>query len=154
MATRSTARPGVRLSERVEGLSDGLVSPVQAAALDAPGAASRIALAMGETFGVQSGLAGRKKANLEAGSRTPAARSSASLLQGEALVVAFTWQCAGLSGSHRMSGRALWSLGEVEEVLIKRPLALRARWGADQDIGALATDDAKLVAVVRPSPRR
>ena len=36
MATRSTARPGgVRLAERIEGLGDGLVSPVQAACLNA-----------------------------------------------------------------------------------------------------------------------
>ena len=36
MATRSTARPGgVRIAERVEGLGDGLLSPLQASALTA-----------------------------------------------------------------------------------------------------------------------
>ncbi len=66
MTTRSTVRPGgVRLAERVEGLSDGLVTPVQAATLNAVRRALAIALAMGETFAAQSGLAELKKANLE-----------------------------------------------------------------------------------------
>jgi len=58
MSARSTARPGgVRLAERIEGLGDGLVSPVQAACLGALRRALAIALAMGETFSAQSGLA-------------------------------------------------------------------------------------------------
>ena len=62
----------MRLSERIEGLGDGLVSPVQAAVLNALRRSLAIALAMGETFAAQSGLAELKKANLEG--RVPDAR--------------------------------------------------------------------------------
>jgi energy-coupling factor transporter ATP-binding protein EcfA2 len=151
MATRTTARPGgVRLSERVEGLGDGLVSPVQAAVLNALRRSLAIALAMGETFSAQSGLAELKKANLEG--RVPDARRAefGELLQGEALVVLFTFAnaLAYLIAPHVGPGTV--ELGEVEEVLTDNaPLALQgALWELDQDIGALATDDAKLVAVV------
>ena len=66
MVTRSTVRAGgVRLIERVEALGDGLVSPVQAGVLHALRRGVAIALAMGETFAAQSGLAELKKANLE-----------------------------------------------------------------------------------------
>ena len=67
LVTRPTARPGgVRVIDRIEGTGDGLVSPVQAAALNALRRALAIALAMGETFAAQAGLAELKKANLEA----------------------------------------------------------------------------------------
>ena len=151
MATRTTARPGgVRLGERVEGLGDGLVSPVQAACLNALRRSLAIALAMGETFAAQSGLAELKKANLEG--RVPDARRAefGELLQGEALVVLFTFAnaLAYLIAPHVGPGTV--ELGEVEEVLTDNaPLALQgALWELDQDIGALATDDVKLVAVV------
>lgn len=151
MATRTTARPGgVRLAERIEGLGDGLVSPVQAAVLNALRRSLAIALAMGDTFSAQSGLAELKKANLEG--RVPDARRGefGELLQGEALVVLFTFAnaLAYLIAPHL--GPVTVELGEVEEVLTDNaPLALQgALWELDQDIGALATDDAKLVAVV------
>jgi len=151
MATRSTARPGgVRLAERVEGLGDGLVTPVQAAVLNALRRSLAIALAMGETFSAQSGLAELKKANLEG--RVPDARRAefGELLQGEALVVLFTFAnaLAYLIAPHVGPGTV--ELGEVEEVLTDNaPLALQGvLWELDQDIGALATDDVKLVAVV------
>jgi energy-coupling factor transporter ATP-binding protein EcfA2 len=151
MATRSTARPGgVRLAERVEGLGDGLVTPVQAAVLNALRRSLAIGLAMGETFAAQSGLAELKKANLEG--RVPEARRAefGELLQGEALVVLFTFAnaLAYLIAPHVGPGTV--ELGEVEEVLTDNaPLALQgALWELDQDIGALATDDVKLVAVV------
>ncbi len=92
MATRSTARPGgVRLSERVEALGDGLVTPVQAAVLNALRRSLAIALAMGETFSAQSGLAELKKANLEGRVPEPKRVEFGELLQGEALVVLFTF---------------------------------------------------------------
>ncbi len=151
MVTRTTARPGgVRLAERVEGLSDGLVSPLQAAVLNAVRRSLAVALAMGETFAAQSGLAELKKANLEG--RVPDARRAefGELLQGEALVVLFTFgnALAYLIAPHVGSGTV--ELGEVEEVLTDNaPLALQgALWELDQDIGALATDDARLVAVI------
>ena len=151
MATRSTARPGgVRLAERVEGLGDGLVSPVQAAVLNALRRSLAIALAMGETFSAQSGLAELKRANLEG--RVPEARRGefGELLAGEALVVLFTFgnALAYLIAPH--VGTATVALGDVEEVLTDNaPLALQGvLWELDQDVGALATDDVKLVAVV------
>lgn len=151
MATRVAARPGgVRLSERVEGLSDGLVTPVQAAVLNALRRSLAIALAMGETFSAQSGLAELKKANLEGRVPEPKRAEFGELLQGEALVVLFTFAnaLAYLIAPHVGPGTV--ELGEVEEVLTDNaPLALQgALWELDQDIGALATDDARLVAVV------
>ncbi|MBL9049669.1 MAG: ATP-binding protein [Tabrizicola sp.] len=151
MATRSTARPGgVRLAERIEGLGDGLVSPVQAACLNALRRSLAIALAMGETFSAQSGLAELKKANLEGRVPEPKRGEFGELLQGEALVVLFTFAnaLAYLIAPHVGPGTV--ELGEVEEVLTDNaPLALQgALWELDQDIGALATDDVKLVAVV------
>jgi len=151
MATRTTARPGgVRLSERIEGLGDGLVSPVQAAVLNALRRALAIALAMGETFAAQSGLAELKRANLEGRVPEPRRGEFGELLAGEALVVLFTFgnALAYLIAPH--VGTATVELGEVEEVLTDNaPLALQgALWELDQDIGALATDDVKLVAVV------
>jgi energy-coupling factor transporter ATP-binding protein EcfA2 len=151
MATRSTARPGgVRLAERIEGLGDGLVSPVQAAVLNALRRSLAIALAMGETFAAQSGLAELKKANLEGRVPEPKRAEFGELLQGEALVVLFTFAnaLAYLIAPHVGPGTV--ELGEVEEVLTDNaPLALQgALWELDQDIGALATDDVKLVAVV------
>ncbi len=151
MAARSTARPGgVRLAERVEGLGDGLATPVQAAVLNALRRSMAIALAMGETFSAQSGLAELKRANLEG--RVPEARRAefGELLASEALVVLFTFgnALAYLIAPH--VGTATVELGEVEEVLTDNaPLAVQgALWELDQDIGALATDDVKLVAVV------
>jgi energy-coupling factor transporter ATP-binding protein EcfA2 len=151
MAARSTARPGgVRLAERVEGLSDGLVSPVQAACLNALRRSLAIALAMGETFSAQSGLAELKRANLEGRVPEPRRGEFGELLAGEALVVLFTFgnALAYLIAPH--VGSSTVELGEVEEVLTDNaPLALQgALWELDQDIGALATDDVKLVAVV------
>jgi energy-coupling factor transporter ATP-binding protein EcfA2 len=151
MVTRSTTRPGgVRLAERVEGLSDGLVTPVQAAVLNALRRSLAIALAMGETFSAQSGLAELKKANLEGRVPEPKRVEFGELLQGEALVVLFTFAnaLAYLIAPHVGPGTV--ELGEVEEVLTDNaPLALQgALWELDQDIGALATDEAKLVAVV------
>jgi energy-coupling factor transporter ATP-binding protein EcfA2 len=151
MVTRSTARPGgVRLAERVEGLGDGLVTPVQAAVLNALRRSLAIALAMGETFSAQSGLAELKRANLEGRVPEPRRGEFGELLAGEALVVLFTFAnaLAYLIAPH--VGSSTVELGEVEEVLTDNaPLALQgALWELDQDIGALATDDARLVAVV------
>ena len=151
MVTRSTARPGgVRLAERVEGMGDGLISPVQAAVLTALRRGIAIALAMGETLGAQSGLAELKKANLEA--RLPDGKRAefTESLQAEALAVLFTFAnaTAFLLAPHLAS--ATVEIGEVEEVLTDNaPLALQgALWELDQDIGAFGTDEVRLVAVV------
>ncbi|MDQ2066892.1 ATP-binding protein [Xinfangfangia sp. CPCC 101601] len=151
MAARSTARPGgVRIAERVEGLSDGLLSPEQAAALNALRRALAIALAMGETFAAQSGLAELKRANLE-GRLAEARRAEfGALLQAEALVVLFTFANATAYLIAPHLGAQSVELGAVEEVLTDNaPLALQgALWELDQDIAALASDDARLVAAI------
>lgn len=151
MVTRSTARPGgVRIAERVEGLGDGLVSPVQAAVLGALRRGLAIALAMGETLAAQSGLAELKKANLEA--RLPEGKRAEFTegLQAEALAVLHTFANATAFLLAPHLGAATVEIGEVEEVLTDNaPLALQgALWELDQDIGALGTDEVRLVAVV------
>ena len=151
MVTRSTARPGgVRISERVEGFGEGLLSPLQASALNALRRGVAVALALGETFAAQSGLAELKKANLEG--RLPEARKPefTELLAAEALAVLYTFAnaTAFLLAPH-LSPTPV-EVGEVEEVLTDNaPLALQgALWELDQDIGALAGDEVRLVSVI------
>ncbi len=151
MVTRPTARPGgVRLVERVQGLGDGLTSPLQASVLGALRRGLAIALAMAEGFAASSGLAELKKANLEA--RLPDARRAefTELLAAEALVAlhVFANATAFLLAPHL--GSLTVEVGEVEEVLTDNaPLALQgALWELDQDIGVAASDEARLAAVV------
>jgi hypothetical protein len=151
MATRSTQRPGgVRIVDRVGALGDGLLSPTQSNVLNALRRALAIAMAMGETFAGATPLAELKKANLE--SRLPEARRAefSELLAAEALVTlhAFANTTAFLLSPHM--GSQTVEIGAVEEVLTDNaPLALQgALWELDQDIGALAQDDARLVATV------
>jgi energy-coupling factor transporter ATP-binding protein EcfA2 len=151
MATRSTQRPGgVRIVDRIGALGDGLLSPTQSNVLNALRRALAIALAMGETFAGATPLAELKKANLE--SRLPEARRAefSELLAAEALVTlhAFANTTAFLLSPHM--GSQTVEIGAVEEVLTDNaPLALQgALWELDQDIGALAQDDARLVATV------
>ena len=151
MVTRSTARPGgVRIAERVEGLGDGLMSPVQAAVLNALRRGLAIALAMGETLAQHSGMAELKKANLEA--RLPDAKRAEFTegLQAEALAVLYTFANATAFLLAPHLGAATVEIGEVEEVLTDNaPLALQgALWELDQDIAAFATDEVRLVATV------
>jgi hypothetical protein len=117
LVTRSTARPGgVRLVERVEALGDGLVSPVQASALQALRRGLAVALAMGEGFAAQSGLVELKKANLEG--RLPDARRAefTELLAAEALAVlhVFANATAFLLAPHL--GSVTVEVGSVDEV--------------------------------------
>ncbi len=151
LITRPTARPGgVRLIDRVEGTGDGLVSPVQAAALSALRRGLAIALAMAETFSAQSGLAELKKANLEA--RLPEGRKAefTELLAAEAMVSlhVFANATAFLLAPHL--GSVTVEVGAVEEVLTDNtPLALQgALWELDQDIATHATDETRLVATI------
>ena len=151
LVTRSTARPGgVRLVERVEGLGDGLVSPLQASVLTAMRRGLAIALAMGESFSAQSGLGELKKANLEG--RLPELKRAefTELLAADALLQLFTFANAAayLLAPHLTP--ATVEIGEVEEVLTDNaPLALQGvLWELDQDIGAVAADDSRLAAVV------
>ena len=151
MATRSTARPGgVRLYERIEGLGDGLLSPLQASALNALRRGVAIALALGDVLGAQSGLAELKKANLEG--RLPEGKRAefTDLLAGEALAVLYTFANATAFLLAPHLGSTTVEIGEVEEVLTDNaPLALQgALWELDQDIATFGTDEARLVATL------
>lgn len=151
MATRSTARPGgVRLFDRIEGLGDGLLSPLQAAALNALRRGLAISLALGEAFAAQSGLAELKKANLEG--RLPEGKRAefTDLLAGEALAVLYTFANATAFLLAPHLGATTVEIGEVEEVLTDNaPLALQgALWELDQDIATFATDETRLVATL------
>lgn len=151
MAARSTARPGgVRLYERVEGLGDGLLSPLQASALNALRRGVAIALALGEAFCAQSGLAELKKANLEG--RLPEAKRAefTALLAGESLAVLYTFANATAFLLAPHLGATTVEIGEVDEVLTDNaPLALQgALWELDQDIAAFASDETRLVATI------
>ncbi|MGL6211776.1 MAG: AAA family ATPase, partial [Paracoccaceae bacterium] len=151
LVTRSTARPGgVRLVERVEGLGDGLVSPVQASALHALRRGLAIALAMGEGFAAQSGLVELKKANLEG--RLPDARRAefTELLAAEALAVLYTFANATAFLLAPHLGSVTVEVGSVDEVLTDNaPLAVQgALWELDQDIGLHGSDEARMVATI------
>jgi energy-coupling factor transporter ATP-binding protein EcfA2 len=140
----------VRIAERVEGLGDGLMSPVQAAVLNALRRGLAIALAMGETLAAQSGLAELKKANLEA--RLPEGKRAefTESLQAEALAVLYTFANATAFLLAPHLGSTTVEIGEVEEILTDNaPLALQgALWELDQDIGGFASDEVRLVATV------
>lgn len=151
LAARPTTRPGgVRLAERVESLGDGLVTPLQATVLTTLRRSLAIALAMGEGFAAQSGLAELKKANLE--SRLPDTRRAefTELLAAEALITlhVFANATAFLLAPHL--GSTTVEVGTVEEVLTDNaPLALQgALWELDQDLATLATDETRLAPTI------
>lgn len=151
LVTRPTTRPGgVRLIERIEGLGDGLVSPLQASVLGGLRRALAIALAMGETFGAASGLVELKQANLEARLTDPRRAEFAELLAAEALIVLHVLANATAFLLAPQLGTVTVEVGSVDEVLTDNaPLALQgALWELDQDIAALAGDEPRLVAVV------
>jgi energy-coupling factor transporter ATP-binding protein EcfA2 len=151
LVTRPTTRPGgVRLIERIEGLGDGLVSPLQASVLHALRRGVAIGLAMGDTFAQQSPLSELKKANLEG--RLPDLRRAefTELLAAEALLVLYTTAnaTAFLLAPHLSAVTV--ELGTVEEILTDNaPLALQgALWELDQDIALHASDETRLAATV------
>lgn len=151
MAARSTARPGgVRLYDRIEGLGDGLLSPMQASALNALRRGLAIALALGEAFAAQSGLAELKKANLEGRLAEGKRAEFTDLLAGEAMAVLYTFANATAFLLAPHLGSTTVEIGEVEEVLTDNaPLALQgALWDLDQDIAIFANDEARLVATL------
>ena len=151
LVTRQTTRPGgVRIAERIEAGSDGLVSPVQAAILQALRRALAVALAMGETFAMQTPLGELKKANLEG--RLPDLRRKefTELLSAEALLGLYTFANATAFLLAPHLGSTTVEIGTVEEILTENaPLALQgALWELDQDIALHAADDARLVSTV------
>ena len=151
LVTRSTARPGgVRLVERIAGLGDGLVSPLQASSLHALRRGVAIALAMAETFAAQSGLGELKKANLEG--RLPDLKKAefTELLAAEALLVLYTFANATAFLLAPNLGAMTVEVGLGEEVLTDNaPLALQgALWELDQDIASHASDEPRLMATI------
>ena len=151
LVTRTTARPGgVRIVERIEGLGDGLISALQASVLAGLRRGVAVALAMGETFGAQSGLAELKKANLEG--RLPEARKPefTELLAAEALLSLYVFANATAFLLAPHLGSVAVEIGSVDEVLTDNaPLALQgALWELDQDIAGFASDETRLVATV------
>lgn len=151
MAARSTARPGgVRLYERIESLGDGLLSPLQASALNALRRGVAIGLALGEAFAAQSGLAELKKANLEG--RLPEGKKAefTDLLAAEALAVLYTFANATAFLLAPHLGSTTVEIGEVDEVLTDNaPLGLQgALWELDQDIASFGSDEPRLVATI------
>ncbi|MEH6833751.1 MULTISPECIES: ATP-binding protein [Falsihalocynthiibacter] len=153
LVTRSTARPeGVQLVARIEGAdeADPLTSPLQASAMHALRRALAISLAVSEQFGETTHLAALKRDNL-AGALQEARRTEfTELLTAEALISlhVFANSCAYLLAS--FVGETTVEVGEVEEVLTDNgQIALHgALWELDQDIGAFATEDARLAATI------
>ncbi|MCR8724176.1 AAA family ATPase [Frigidibacter sp. ROC022] len=153
LVTRSTVRPGsVRLIDRIAESDgeDALTSPVQATVTRSLRRALSIALALGDAVAGITGLAELKKENLEG--RLPPARAAefSELLAAEALSVLYTFGNALAFLLAPSATQATVEIGGVDEVLTDNaPLALQgALWELDQDIGALAEGDARLVAVV------
>ena len=151
LVTRSAVRPGgVRLIERIEGLGDGLMSPLQSQALGALRRGLAIAIAMGEVFAAQSGLVELKKANLEA--RLPDLRRAefTELLAADALIQLHVFANATAFLLAPNMGSMTVEVGAVDEVLTDNaPLALQGvLWELDQDIGALANDEARIIPVI------
>jgi hypothetical protein len=151
--TQSVARPsGVRLIDRVEavGGEDPIVAPEQATVLQALRRALAVALAVGEGFSAETGLAELKKANLEGRLPQVKAGEFSELLAAEALAVLFTFASATAFLLAPHAGEQAVEVGAVEEVLTDNAaLALHgALWELDQDIAAFAADEAKLVATV------
>ena len=151
LVTRPTARPGgVRLIERIEGLGDGLISPLQASVLGALRRSLAIALALGETFSDSTGLVELKKANLEARLPDPRRVEFAELLAAEALIVLHVFANATAFLLAPQRSELTVEVGAADEVLTDNaPLALHGvLWEMDQDIATLASDVPRLVAVV------
>ena len=151
LVTRPTTRAGgVRLVERVEGLSDGLTSPLQASVLHALRRGLAIALAMGAGFADRSGLVELKKANLEG--RLPDLKRAefTELLAAEALATLYTFANATAFLLSPHLGATAVEVGSVDEVLTDNaPLALQgALWELDQDIALHAEDEGRLAATV------
>ena len=153
LVTRSTARSeGVQLLARIEAADggDALTSPLQATVMNVLRRAVSIALAVADQYGAQTGLGDLKRANLQ-GSLAAARKTEFSeLLAAEALITLYVF---GNATAYLLSphlSEVTVEVGEVEEILTDNgQLALHgALWELDQDIGAHAGDDARLVATV------
>jgi energy-coupling factor transporter ATP-binding protein EcfA2 len=153
LVTRSTAAPdGVHLAQRVEavGGDDPLVSPVEASVLFSLRRAIAIALAVGEGYAQQTGLAELKKANLAGALPRERSAEFTELLAAEALVVLGVFANATSFLLASQAGEVSVEIGPVEEVLTDNALLglHGALWELDQEIGSHAADETRLVATV------
>lgn len=153
LVTRSTARAeGVHLLATIAAADgdDPLTSPLQATVMHGLRRALAIALAVGEAFAEATGLAELRRANLAGSLGADRKTEFTELMGAEALAVShvFANATAFLLGPH--GSEVSVEVGEVEELLTDNAqLALHGLlWELDQDIAALAGDDARLVAVV------
>lgn len=151
LASRPTARPeGVRLRDRIEDMGEGLVTPLEATAIQGLRRALAIALAVSEEFAARTALGKLKRENL-AGSLSGADQTAfRNLLEADGLIVGhvFANTLAFLLAPHRDS--AAVEVGAAEEILPENaPLMLEGLlWEIDQRIATLATDDPTLIAVL------
>ncbi|SDO24639.1 ATPase family associated with various cellular activities (AAA) [Lutimaribacter pacificus] len=153
LVTRSTARPeGVQLIARIEAAdgNDPLISPLQATVIHALRRALAIALAVGEAFSGMTGLGALKRANLEGSLGADKRAEFGELLEAEALVTlhVFANATAFLLAPHQTEVTV--EVGTPEELLTDNAqLALHGcLWELDQDIAALGTDEARMVATI------
>lgn len=149
---RMARTEGIEVLTRVASVKggEGLTSPLQAAVMQGLRRAVAIAMAVAEQYADRTGLTDLKRANLEGA--LPAAKGAefSELLTAEALITLYVFGSATafLLASH--AGTETVEVGEVEEVLTDNgQLALHgALWELDQDIGALAASEPRLVATV------
>ncbi len=153
LAARSARRPeGVRLIERIEAADGGdeLLSVLQAGVLQGLRRALAIALAVGEAYAGQTGLAALKRENLEG--RLPKERAAefSELLAGEALAVLYTFANATAFLLAPSAGGAEVEIGGLDEILIDNaPLALHgALWELDRKLARHGDGEARMVATV------
>jgi hypothetical protein len=152
LVTRSVARAeGVQVLARIAALdAGGLVTPAQAAVQTALRRALAIALAVAGQYADRTGLADLKRANLAGALPAGQGEAFSEGLTAEALIALYTFAnaTAFLLASH--AGEEVVEIGEVQEVLTENaPLALHGvLWELDQDLGAFATTEPRLVATV------
>lgn len=153
LVTRSTARPeGVHLIDRIRDADgeDPLTSPLQASVMYGLRRALAIALEIGVAFSTVNGLSDLKRANLKGA--LPADRKAvfSELLAAEAVAVGYSFANALAFLMVPEASEVSVDVGVADEVLSDNAqLCLHGLlWELDQKLATLASDDARLVAVV------
>jgi energy-coupling factor transporter ATP-binding protein EcfA2 len=142
---------GVQVLARIESVAgDGLLSPLQASTGTALRRAIAVALAVAEQFAARTALSELKRANLGGALAADKKAEFSELLTAEALVTLYVFASATafLLGSHATEETV--EIGEVQELLTENgQLALHGMlWELDQDLGAFATTEPRLIATV------
>ncbi len=139
---RVTPAGSVRIAERIQGLDagEGLISPLQASALQALRRALAVSLAMADQYAERTGLSDLKRANLEGALAAGRAAEFGELLSAEAMVALYVFGSALTFALAELAGAEAVEIGDVDEVLTENaPLALHgAVWELDQEIAAQA----------------